>query len=131
MTGHWYAISDATLEDYLMRGKSPELNTTLLIQSFVRSAAISNLIVATLVFLEFTCMALFQHDPKTFQIGLWLIPYVTVVIWGSATVIFSLMVVANGFRTVVPWLLERSRISRTARSGVWDYCLDGPESHVR
>jgi hypothetical protein len=33
----------------------------------------------------FSIMSLVNHDGKTIQLGLWLVLYVTVVVWGSAT----------------------------------------------
>jgi hypothetical protein len=55
---------------------------------FVRSASVANLLVATLVFIEFSALAIVNHDGKTFQLGLWLVPFVTLVIWGTAAVLF-------------------------------------------
>ena len=57
---------------------------------FVRAAGLANLLVATLVFVEFSGMALVEHDPRAFEIGLWLVPFVTLVIWASAVVLFNL-----------------------------------------
>jgi hypothetical protein len=42
--------------------------------TFMRAAGLANLLVATLVFAEFSGIALVKHDPKAFQMGLWLVP---------------------------------------------------------
>ena len=55
--------------------------------SFVRAAGRANLLVATLVVAEFSGIALVKHDPKAFQMGLWLVPFVTLVIWVTAAVL--------------------------------------------
>jgi hypothetical protein len=96
---------------------------------FVRSAGLANLLAATLVFIEFSAVAIVKNDGKTFELGLSAIPLLTFVIWGTAAV---LIVVALTSKWL--WLLGRrmtstSRPSEPGRSGVWDHWLDSPEPH--
>jgi len=97
--------------------------------TFVRAGGLANLLVATLVFIEFSAIALVNHDGKAFQLGLLLVPLMTVVIWGTAAVLF-----VGASMPKWLWMLRRrmigtSRSSTSARSGVWDRWLDGPEPH--
>ena len=66
--------------------------------SFVRAAGRANLLVATLVVAEFSGIALVKHDPKAFQMGLWLVPFVTLVIWVTAAVLCLLSPTPRGLR---------------------------------
>ena len=67
---------------YAQKGAIP----TLTLGTFVHAASVANLLVATLVFIEFSVMSLVNRDGRDFQMGLWLVPFVTMVIWGTATV---------------------------------------------
>ena len=48
--------------------------------TFVRAARVANLLVATVVFLDFSVMSLVNRDGRALQMGLWLVPFLTVVI---------------------------------------------------
>jgi hypothetical protein len=98
---------------------------------FARAAAVANLLVATMVFVEFSVIALVKHEPKAFQMGLWLVPYVTLVIWAAATVLWLLFLAPRGLRALGRCLAERRLSSVSARSAVWDDWLDCPELHDR
>jgi hypothetical protein len=100
-------------------------------RTFVRAAGLANLIVATMVFAEFSVMSLIQHDPWAFEIGLWLVPFVTLVIWASAAVLYILALVPRGLLALGRRLVGRPRSFWSARSGVWDDWLDNPEPHAR
>ena len=60
---------------------------TLTRWTFVRAAGLANLLVATVVSIEFSAIALVNHDGKALQLGLSLISLMTVVIWGTAAVL--------------------------------------------
>ena len=70
-----------------------------------------------------SAIALVNHDGEAFQLGLTLIPLVTVVIWGTATVLCALALTPSRL-----WMLGR-RLLPTRRSGIWDDWLDSPEPH--
>src|SRR5262245_37965143 len=55
--------------------------------TFVRAAGRANLLVATLVSVELSGIAVVKHDPNTFQLILWAVPLLTLVIWGTAAVL--------------------------------------------
>ena len=97
--------------------------------TFVRAAGLVNLLVATMVFAEFSVMSLVEHDFKTFQLGLWLVPFVTVVIWVAATVLCLLALAPGALRALGRRLVARCRSSLSAGSGVWDEWLDSPGRH--
>jgi hypothetical protein len=99
--------------------------------SFVRAAGRANLLVATLVVAEFSGIALVKHDPKAFQMGLWLVPFVTLVIWVTAAVLCLLAPTPRGLRALRRRLVGRHQSSLSARSRIWDDWLDSPESHER
>jgi len=88
---------------------------------FVRAAIVANVSVGTLVFIEFTVMSLVDNDGKTFRLGLWLVPFVTVVVWSSASAIYLMFLVAELLRA-----LAQRLVSSSSRSGVWDDWLDSP-----
>jgi hypothetical protein len=98
--------------------------------NFVRAAAVANLLVATLVFVEFSGFALVNHNPEDFRLGLWLIPFVTLVIWGTTTVFYLLTMALWGI-LALRRRLGRPGTSLSARSAVWDDWLDRPEPHDR
>ena len=91
----------------------------------VRTVALANLLVATLVLFGSCGIALVDHDPKTFQLGLWLVPFVTPVVWASAALLYVLEVAPRWLGALGRRLAGRSR-SLPARSGVWDDWLDSP-----
>jgi hypothetical protein len=100
-------------------------------RTFVRAAGLANLLVATTVFAEFSGIALVRHDPKAFQIGLWLVLLVTPVIWTIAAV-FGLLALAPGALLALGRRLAgRPRTPLSAGSGIWDEWLDSPGRHHR
>jgi hypothetical protein len=96
---------------------------------FVRSAGLANLLVATLVLIEFSAIALVNHDGKAFQLGLSLIPLVTVVIWATAAVLCVGALTPRWLLLLGRRLIRTSRFSPSDRSGVWDDWLDSYEPH--
>jgi hypothetical protein len=97
--------------------------------TFVRAAGLANLIVATMVFVEFSGIALVKREPDTFRLGLWLVPFVTVVVWGAATVLCLLTLAPGALLALGQRLVARCRSSLSAGSGVWDEWLDSPGRH--
>ncbi len=55
----------------------------LTVRTFARAASVANLLVGTLVFVQFSVMSLANRDGRAFKMGLWLVPFVTAVIWGK------------------------------------------------
>src|SRR5262249_46601534 len=100
-------------------------------RTFMQAAGLANLIVGTMVFVEFSVIALVKHEPETFRLGLWLVPFLTLVIWVAAAVIYFLGLASRALRTLGRFLAGRSRSPQPARSGVWDDWLDGPDQHDR
>ena len=97
--------------------------------TFVRAAGLANLMGATMVFVEFSIIALVKHEPKAFQMGLWLVPFVTLVIWITAAVLCLLALAPGALRALGRRLVARCRSSLSAGSGVWDDWLDSPGRH--
>jgi hypothetical protein len=100
-------------------------------RTFIRAASLANLLVATMVFAEFGGMALVEHDPWPFQMGLWLVPFVTLVIWATAAVLYFLALAPTALRALGRRLVGGAQSSPSARTGLWDDWLDRPEPHVR
>ena len=97
--------------------------------TFVRAAGAANLIVATLVLIDFSVIALGTHDGRAFQTVLWLVPFVTLVVWGTATVLYVVFLAARLLGTLERRLIRPARSSSSGMSGVWDHWLDSPEPH--
>ena len=113
---------------YAQKGAIP----TLTLGTFVQAASVANLLVATLVFIEFSVMSLVNRDGRDFQMGLWLVPFVTMVIWGTATVMCVVALtpkVALHAREAAD--RRTSPVLTIRKSGVWDDWLDSPEPHGR
>jgi hypothetical protein len=100
-------------------------------RTYMQAAGSANLIVGAMVFVEFSVIALVKSEPETFGLGLWLVPFVTLVIWVAATVIYFLALASRALRALGRLLAGRSRSPPPARSGVWDDWLDGPDLHDR
>ena len=95
------------------------------IWTFVHAAVVANLLVATLVLVVFIAMELGDHG-GVLRLGHSLIPFVTLVVWSSATVVY-LVVRAIGLLGTLKRLIGHARSS--AKSGMWDDWLDIPEPH--
>ena len=68
----------------------------------------------------------------------WLVPFVTLVVWTSAALLYIVPLAARQFGTLGRQLIdrfgtlgrrliERARSSPSGKSGVWDDWLDSPE----
>ena len=99
--------------------------------TFVRAAALANLLVGAMVFVEFSGIARIKHEPDTFRLGLWLVPFVTLVIWTTAAVLCLLALAPRALRALWRRLVARCRSSLSAGSGVWDEWLDSPGRNDR
>jgi hypothetical protein len=93
--------------------------------TFARAAGAANLIVGTLVLVEFSVFSLVNRAGRDILLGLWLILFVTIVIWTIA----SLMgVVVLGSKWI--WNRGHSLVRRVAgsspasASSLWDEWLD-------
>ena len=95
------------------------------IWTFVHAAVVANLLVATLLLVVFSVMALGGHR-DVLELGLSLIPFVTLVIWGSATLLY-LVVRAVGLLGTLKRLIGHARSS--GKSVIWDDWLDIAEPH--
>jgi len=100
-------------------------------RTFVRAAGLANLLVATLVFVEFSVIAVVKNDPRVFAIGLLFVPSFTLAIWVIAVVLYFLALGPRALRALGRCLVRRPRSLPAARSGVWDEWLDRPEPHDR
>jgi len=96
--------------------------------SFVIAAGVANLLVATLVLVDFSAIALVTHDARSFQTVFWLVPFVTLVVWSSATVFYVVILAARLLGTLGRRLIGPARSSPSGKSGVWDHWLDSPET---
>jgi hypothetical protein len=97
------------------------------IWEFVLAAVVANLLVATLVMVVFIAMALGGHR-GLFQLGLSLIPFVSLVVWSSAAVLY-LKYRAAGLLRTLKRRIRHARSSPAGKSGIWDDWLDIPEPH--
>jgi hypothetical protein len=103
----------------------------LTIGTFVQAAIVANLIVGTLVFVEFSVMSLVNRDGRDFKMGLWLVPFVTLVIWGTASVMCVVALIPRWLSMFGRWLIgEPARSSPSDKLGVWDDWLDSPAEAI-
>jgi hypothetical protein len=93
--------------------------------TFVRAASLANLLVATLVFVEFSVIEIVNHDGGAFLLGLLLVPFVTLVIWGTAAAL-CVLALAPRWLCTLGRLIRPARFSLSDKSGVWDDWLDSP-----
>jgi hypothetical protein len=104
-----------------------DANPAATIGEFARTAGVANLLVASLVFIEFSALALVNHDVKLFCVGLWLVSYETLVIWCSAAVIGVAYFTPRWLGMLRRRLIGRVPPSSSDRSRLWDDWLDSPE----
>jgi hypothetical protein len=97
----------------------------------LRAAVLANLLIAAPVLFGSCGIAMVDHDPKAFWMGLWFGAIVTPLVWASAALLYVLDEAPGWLRALGRWLAAQSRTSPSARSGVWDDWLDGPEPHGR
>jgi len=103
----------------------------LTIGTFIQAAIVANLIVGTLVFVEFCVMSLVNRDGRDFRMGLWLVTFVILVIWSTASVMCMVTLTPRWISMLGRWLIgEPARSSPPARSGVWDDWLDSPTEGI-
>ncbi len=93
---------------------------------YVRGAAVANLIIAMEVFFDY---ALLTYNGISFPYLLWLIPFVTLVVWGSAAVLYLMPLGSLWLGTIARRLVGGFRSSPSGTSGVWDDWLDSPDPH--
>jgi hypothetical protein len=91
------------------------------IGTFARAAIFANLLVVTIVVIVFSFFALKENAPRALQLLLWLIPFVTAVVWSSATAIYLMFLVAKLFR-----VFARRLVWSSGKPVVWDDWLDNP-----
>jgi hypothetical protein len=96
------------------------------IWSFVHAAVGASLLIDTFLLVVISAEALGAHRGD-FRFGLWLIPFVTLVIWSSATVLYLKYRAAGLLKKIK----GRIRHARSKSSGMWDDWLDIPEPHHR
>jgi hypothetical protein len=89
--------------------------------TFARAAVVANLLVAAIVVTVFSFFALKERALGALQLLLWLIPFVTVVVWSSASAIYVIFLVVDLFRA-----LAQRLSSCSGKSAVWDDWLDAP-----
>ncbi len=98
--------------------------------TFVRAASLANLLVATLVFVEFSVIAIVNHDGRDFKMGLWLVPFVTLVVWSTAIVIYVVALTQRGLAKLGRRLIQGCAWSSPSdRSPVWDDWLDSRKQY--
>jgi hypothetical protein len=78
---------------------------TLTIGTFVQAAIVANLLVGSLVFVEFSVMSLVNHHGIDSKMGLWLVLFVTVLIWGTASVMCVVALTPRWIAMLVQWLI--------------------------
>jgi hypothetical protein len=104
---------------------------TLTVGTFVQAAIVANLIVGTLVFSEFSIMSLVKRGGRDFKMRLWLVLFVTVLIWGTASVMCVVALTPRWIAMLVQWLIGGiARSSPPAKSAVWDDWLDSPAEGI-
>jgi hypothetical protein len=97
----------------------------------LRATALANLLLAAPVLFGSCGIALVDHNPKAFWMGLWFGAIVTPFVWASAALLYVLEEAPGWLRALGQWLAARFRSPQSTRSGVWDEWLDGPEPRGR
>ena len=95
------------------------------IWTFAHAAVVATLVVAALVLVVFSAIA-FGENRGVLQLGLSLIPFATLVVWSSATVLY-LGFRAAGLLGTLKRLIGHARSSTSGKSVVWDEWMDIPD----
>jgi len=101
----------------------------LTLSTFVRAGGLANLLAVTVVFITMLAVALVNYDRRFVLAGLWLFPYVTLVVWGSAAALLVGALTLRWLLLVGQRMTRTSRSTPSDRSGVWDDWLDCAEPH--
>jgi ABC-type sugar transport system permease subunit len=99
------------------------------IWTFVQAAVVASLVMTALLLVVFSAEALGAHRGG-FWLGLLLIPFATLVVWTSATVLY-LVFRAAGLVSALKRQIEQARSSPSGKSVISDDWLDIPEPHHR
>jgi hypothetical protein len=99
------------------------------IWTYVRAAVVASLVIDTQLMIVFGAAA-FGGPPFFLQLALWLIPFATLVVWSSASVLYLCRKFrAAGLLGMLTRLIGDARSSPSGKSGLWDDWLDIPEPH--
>ncbi len=108
-----------------LRGAVPDPT----IWTFVQAAVVASLVMTALLLVAFSALALREHR-GLFMLGLLLIPFATLVVWISATVMYLIFRGVSLLGTLKR-LIGHVRSKPSGKSGIWDDWLDIPERHHR
>jgi hypothetical protein len=95
--------------------------------TFIRAAGLANLLVATLVVIEFSVIALVQRDGRALHVGLCLVLFAMLVVCGASAVLGVVALTPGRLWRLGRRLIGPARSSPPDKSGVWDDWLDNPE----
>lgn len=99
------------------------------IWAFVHAAVVASLVITSILLVVFSAEVLSGH-PGVLQLWLLLIPFATLVVWSSTTVLYLASRAAGLLRTLKR-LIGHARSSPSRKSGMWDDWLDISEPHHR
>jgi hypothetical protein len=97
------------------------------VRTFVRAAAFANLIVGTMVFVEFGILPILDHQLNTFWLGLMLALLSTVVVWCAGALICVIVLAPSRLLRLWRTIRVPNRFTQSGSSTVWDDWLDGPK----
>jgi hypothetical protein len=104
---------------------------SLTLETFVRAASAVNVIVGTLVFIEFSVFSLVNRSGRDLVLGIFLLPFVTLVIWSIAAAMCVLALGPKWLWSLGQRLIRGISPPRPMGSlGVWDDWLDSPPGGV-
>ena len=96
-------------------------------RTYVRTASLANLLVATLFLVQFSAIAIHNQDGSCFGFALLLVSITTLAIWCTAAVFFFFALAPRWLLLLGRSMVVTLRPSMSGRSGVWDRWLDSPE----
>jgi hypothetical protein len=104
---------------------------TLTIGTFVTAASAANLLVGTMVFVEFIIISLVSRNGRDILMGFWLVLLLSVLIWMIASLMCVVVLTPRWLCTLAQRLfVVRAKSSPSEASGVWDLWLDGPHEYI-
>jgi hypothetical protein len=107
-----------TAKPVAKRGVAVTEGDEVTVRTFVRAAGAANLLVAALLFVEFSVLAVVNRDSGAFLLIFWLVPFVTAVVWGAGAVLCCMFLAPSRLVSLWRTLRASDRSASPMTSGI-------------